>query len=295
MSPYVMRVGSRMWRRVLPFFVGLGLCLVLAGMQMPLAAQSITSGRVSEILDSDQVFIQDAIARVNDTATQGQRVRTGNARAQINFNTGAVARLASNSVLTIGQCANLRSGTLLVNGSINGCTPSTVAGVRGTTYLLTVTEDGQESIKVLEGEVVLTKNTASLEDSTPEVLTLENPTLDVPPTDSTAEETGLGVGMSDPMLGEPNAGGEASDTLTLTAGEKVQIREGEDFGPVERLTVDDFIEILVGELFNAFVSDLPGMDQIRTSFSRLFPGVPFPGSSVAPTITPPTPRPGLPF
>lgn len=254
---------DRHWKTVLSFSLGLCLCFGLALVSTPSTAQSITSGRVTEILDSDQVYIQEAIARVNDTASQGQRVRTGSARAQINFNTGAVARLASNSVLTIGQCANLQSGTLLVNGSINGCTPSTLAGVRGTTYLLSVDEAGRESIQVLEGEVTLSKQVADDAAAAP----LESP------------------GVTSDVNRE---------SITLTAGEKIQTTEGEEFGTVERMTANDFIEILLGELFDAFLTELPGMDQIRESFTQLFPGVPYPsGGSPVESIAPP--RPSLPF
>ncbi len=42
---------------------------------------------------------------------------------------------------------------MLVSGSMNGCTKSTIAGVRGTTYILTVDPSGDEDISVLEGEV----------------------------------------------------------------------------------------------------------------------------------------------
>lgn len=254
---------DRHWKTVLSFSLGLCLCFGLALVSTPTTAQSITSGRVTEILDSDQVYIQEAIARVNDTASQGQRVRTGSARAQINFNTGAVARLASNSVLTIGQCANLQSGTLLVNGSINGCTPSTLAGVRGTTYLLSVDEAGRETIQVLEGEVTLSKQVADDAAAAP----LESP------------------GVTSDVNRE---------SITLTAGEKIQTTEGEEFGTVERMTANDFIEILLGELFDAFLTELPGMDQIRESFTQLFPGVPYPsGGSPVESIAPP--RPSLPF
>ncbi|HEY9816713.1 MAG TPA: FecR domain-containing protein [Candidatus Obscuribacterales bacterium] len=256
---------GRHWQTVLSFSLGLCLCFGLAVVSTPTTAQSITSGRVTEILDSDQVYIQEAIARVNDTASQGQQVRTGSARAQVNFNTGAVARLASNSVLTIGQCANLQRGTLLVNGSINGCTPSTLAGVRGTTYLLSVDEAGQETIQVLEGEVTLSKQVAV--DTAPDTAPLET-------SDGTSDVN--------------------QDSITLMAGEKVQTTEGEDFGTVERMTANDFIEILLGELFDAFSGELPGMDQIRESFTQLFPGVPYP-SGISPIESIAPPRPSLPF
>lgn len=276
---------GRHWQTVLSFSLGLCLCFGLALVSTPTTAQSITSGRVTEILDSDQVYIQEAIARVNDTASQGQRVRTGSARAQINFNTGAVARLASNSVLTIGQCANLQRGTLLVNGSINGCTPSTLAGVRGTTYLLSVDEAGRETIQVLEGEVTLSKQVAD-----------DAATDTTPPSDTTTDATLLeSPEVTSPEVTSPDVTSDVNrESITLTAGEKIQTTEGEEFGTVERMTANDFIQILLGELFDAFLNELPGMDQIRESFTQLFPGVPYPsGNSPVESIAPP--RPGLPF
>lgn len=141
--------------------VRLGSLLVgvaLAGVgQEPAIVQAapINQAKVIQILDGNQVFIQEQRARVNDLARRGERVRTGQSRAQLEFNNGAVARLANRSVLVVGQCAQLKQGTLLVNGSMNGCSASVVAGVRGTTYVMEVNEQGDTAIKVLEGEVVL--------------------------------------------------------------------------------------------------------------------------------------------
>jgi hypothetical protein len=134
--------------------------LILLVQRSPVAAQSspINRATITEVLDSPQVFIQSKQAKVKDSANKGQRVRTAEARAQLQFNTGAVGRLAHNSVLTVGQCARLRQGTLLVNGAMNGCTSSVIAGVRGTTYLLEVDEAGESRIKVLEGKVTVTRS-----------------------------------------------------------------------------------------------------------------------------------------
>lgn len=121
-------------------------------------AQATAAATVTEILDSDQVYIQNRAARVNSVAQQRQQVRTQAARASLRFNTGAVARLAHNSSLVVGQCAQLNRGTLLVNGNLNGCSTSTVAGVRGTIYTIEVTEAGETIIQVFEGEVVVQRN-----------------------------------------------------------------------------------------------------------------------------------------
>ncbi|WP_206753721.1 hypothetical protein [Leptolyngbya sp. FACHB-60] len=120
--------------------------------------QSISAATVTEILDSNQVYIQNRAAQVNSVAQQRQQVRTRDARASLRFNTGAVARLAHNSSLVVGQCAQLNRGTLLVNGNLNGCSTSVVAGVRGTIYTIEVTETGETIVQVFEGEVVVERH-----------------------------------------------------------------------------------------------------------------------------------------
>ncbi|WOD41175.1 hypothetical protein [Nodosilinea sp. E11] len=148
--------------------------------------QTNAAATVTEILDSNQVYIQNRVARVNHVAQQRQQVRTGSARTALRFNTGAVARLAHNSSLVIGQCAQVNRGTLLVNGTLNGCSTSTVAGVRGTLYTLTVTKAGETIIQVFEGEVVIEHNlNPEPVDLVTEVLDPLNPFFDpvVPSTD----------------------------------------------------------------------------------------------------------------
>ena len=146
-------------------FFCVGLCLFsLAALPISPASAQVTQAKVQEILDGNQVFIQNKQAALNDVAKQRQQVRTGNSRTSLVFNTGAVARLSANSVLQIGQCAQLKRGTILINGAVNACSSSITAGVRGTTYLLEVDESGNQQIKVLEGEVVVKRNTTPLED-----------------------------------------------------------------------------------------------------------------------------------
>jgi hypothetical protein len=222
------------------FLAGFCLVLMLGWFHPPSMAQSsITEGRVTEILDSSQVYIQNRQARVNDVAQRGQQVRTGNARTQVRFNTGAIARLSRNSVLTIGQCAQLQRGVVLVNGAANGCTSSVTAGVRGTTYILAVTEDGQEQIQVLEGEVILSR----LNRACPYSL----------------------------RPGEPTAG---EQPIILRAGQRISTRLGEQLGIVEQLTEEDFVGLLNGELFADFVEELPDLSIIRDTFQQLFPNAP---------------------
>jgi hypothetical protein len=291
----------RQGRRCLAGVLGILLCLMLSLSSSPITAQTsaINQARVTEILDSDQVYIQSNRARLNDLANRGQRVTTGTARAQLNFNTGAVARLSPNSVLTVGQCARLQRGVLLVNGAANGCTASVTAGVRGTTYVLEIDDQGQEQVKVLEGEVVVTHQPVVPADAdgvpipsstsdTQDPSTAPNPSASLEE-DSTAEET---IATPDTLSTTADDTVQTSDDqVVLTAGQKVETRQGEGLGPVQQLTAQDFIDILTGQLIEGFADQLPGIDRIQSSFQQLFPGVPFP--LLAPSI--PIPRPRIPF
>jgi FecR protein len=224
------------------------LSLIIGLQKLPAIAQrQVSQAEITQILDGTNVFIQNKLAKVNESASKGQRVRTANARAQLTFNTGAVGRLAQNSVLTVGQCARLQSGTLLVNGAMNGCTSSVVAGVRGTTYLMEVAENGQGKIKVLEGEVRVSKASQPLENTAE------------PPAASTKQ-----LEESTP------------NEVVLSEGEQVEVSSAGAIGAIEQLTQEEFSRLLKGALFNGFSTELPGIGKIQASFQRLFPGVPFP-------------------
>lgn len=241
---------------------GFAIALGIGSLSAPGHAQSVSAGTIAEVLDSTEVFIQNSQARVGDVANRGQNVRTGRARAQVNFNTGAVARLSSNSSLTVGQCANLQRGVLLVNGAVNGCTGSLTAGTRGTTYLLEVDEDGREQVKVLEGEVLVTR----------------------------AE----GGTIATPADVDPGNNPEAIDSVVVTSGQKVSTREGEGLSEVEGITADEFLDILMGELFDGFLQLLPGLSRIQSTFQQLYPDVPFPLDGSGLPIQPTTPSPPIP-
>ena len=163
-------------KRLAFFFAGLCIFALAAPQLAPASAQS-TQATVQEILDGNQVFIQNRQASLNDVAKQQQQVRTGNSRTALLFNTGAVARLSANSVLSIGQCARLKRGTILINGAVNACSSSITTGVRGTTYLLEVDESGNQQVKVLEGEVVVKRNATPITDED------DQPTTETKPTD----------------------------------------------------------------------------------------------------------------
>lgn len=228
----------------------LALCTlwVVVGLsRSPAAAQlPINRAEIVQILDGSEVFIQNKQAKVKDAANKGQRVRTADARAQLLFNTGAVGRLSKQSVLTVGQCARLQKGTLLVNGAMNGCTSSVLAGVRGTTYILEVNDQGETAVKVLEGEVTVTKPTAAqLEEGSP------------------------------PDQSKQLPGGKP-DALVLKAGEQVSVNARGVPSGIVRISQEEFIKLLTSALFKDFTAPLPGMSKIQGSFRNLFPGVPFP-------------------
>ena len=289
---------SRVWRRGMgrslwSLILGLGLALWGSSLLLPSHAQTVNRGTIAEILDGSEVFIQNAQARTGDSASQGQRIRTGAARAQVNFNTGAVARLSSNSSLTVGQCAQLQRGVLLVNGAVNGCTSSVTAGVRGTTYILEVDEDGREQVKVLEGEVVVTRENHPMpeaeDDALPPSAAAPADPLPTPPEASSLPPAG--------EIADPSADDAAQESVVLTAGERIATRRGDRLGSPERLSAEEFIEILRGVLFEGFLGDLPGFERIQESFQRLYPNIPFPLNGVGlPENRVPTPvRPRLPF
>jgi len=261
------------------FLTGLCFFLILSVLHHPTPARSATinQAKITEILDSSQVYINGKRTRVNAIARRGQRVSTRNARAELSFNTGGVGRLAHNSVLTIGQCAHLRRGTLLVNGSVNGCTNSTIAGVRGTTYVLVVDENGQEEIKVLEGEVVLSKrvNQDIDEDKVIRGLGKKSNSLKVIPSL-----------VQNELIAEEEL---TPETISLSAGEKVKIRPDGEVSPVQPLTAEEFEQLLLGQLFNNFSSELPGISKIKQSFENLFPDISFPSPLPDLPVKPPVP------
>ncbi|NUN64918.1 hypothetical protein HCU40_09170 [Pseudanabaena biceps] len=266
----------------------------------PASAQA-TKATVQEILDGDQVFIQNKRASVNDVANQKQQVRTGQSRTALLFNTGAVARLSANSVLSIGQCARLRRGTILINGAVNACSASITTGVRGTTYLLEVDESGDQQVKVLEGEVVVTRNATPLPDEEDELpATIQTPkkpsnNSSKPKQFSNFPTLPQDLPQSDPQKSrplqpletkpvqdkpilqvQPNSESKPPDQVVLKAGEKVAIAEKGDLGIIQQIAENEFVSLLTGNLFNGFTNQIPGINKVRDVFNGLFPGVNFP-------------------
>ncbi len=303
------------YKRIVFFLIGLCVFALAAPQLAPVSAQS-TQATVQEILDGNQVFIQNQQAYVNDVASANQQVRTGNSRTALLFNTGAVARLSANSVLRIGQCAQLSRGTILVNGAINACSSGITTGVRGTTYLLEVDESGNQQVKVLEGEVVVKRNPKPLVDDSdkPNTTPTDKPTTTKKNTPKQVKKPN--VTTPNPVKKSPtpkpqatpspvpNSAGkkpvdsksqpaQPTDEVVLKSGEKIEVAQTGDLGIIQKLTESEFVNLLQGNLFQGFTNQIPGINKVRDVFNGLFPNVNFP-ISIPGIPTPSIPIPSLP-
>lgn len=138
-------------RRILPRF---GAPVLLPLVLCAGAAQAAETALVQDILDGKELYIDQAQARVRETARAPQQLKTGNSRGQILFDGGAVGRLNTFSRLRLGSsCFLVDRGQVLVSGRQNGCTRSARLSVRGTNYVIEVKENGESEISVLEGSV----------------------------------------------------------------------------------------------------------------------------------------------
>jgi hypothetical protein len=247
----------------------LGGLLTLCLSELPLAAQSanITQAQIIEIVSGDQVFIQNKPAKEKDIAKKQQRVSTGKARTELEFNNKAIARLGNDSSLTVGGCgAELAKGSVLLNGAVNGCTATISAGVRGTTYLLTIDEAGNEQVKVLEGEVEVVSRP---------VADPENDPKNDPDRPATNPE---GDRISDQA---ENRDQDVVRTV-VTSGQIFSIAPNSREFVVRNLSVDEFRAILEGTLFKGYRRELDSLDKIQRVFRNRFPGVKLPSLPQAP-------------
>ena len=117
-------------------------------------AQPSENATVREILDGNQLFIDARQAKVNQTALTPQEITTQNSRGQLEFQTGAAARINRFTQLRLGKsCFLLSKGQVLISGKQSGCTKSLRLSSRGTNYLISVNDDGTVDVIVLEGTV----------------------------------------------------------------------------------------------------------------------------------------------
>lgn len=256
----------------------------------PSYAQTVTQATITEIVDGNQVYIQGRRARVNSIARQQQQVRTGRSRASLRFNTGVIARLARNSSLVVGQCAQLQQGTLLVNGRLNTCTGSSIAGVRGTIYTFSVDEAGVETLTVFEGEVEILHTVHQHEGApgeAPEEASGE--ASDRLPTAGEGPVPALwGRPPATPVISDHEAITTTTEPVILAAGQSLMYNPASQEGVIEALTTEDFENLLRGPLVADFGEDLPGLIDLQNTFEQLFPDSPFPDLSLpTPAIPPP--------
>ncbi|WP_323356053.1 hypothetical protein [Cyanobium gracile] len=119
-------------------------------------ASTSTSAVVQEILDGNELFIERRQAQLREKAVAPELVRTQNSRGQLGFASGAAGRLNRFTQLRLGSsCFLLSSGQILVSGPQNGCTRSSRLSTRGTNYLITLLDGGEEEVAVLEGALEL--------------------------------------------------------------------------------------------------------------------------------------------
>ena len=125
-------------------------------------AAPFNNATIRRIIDGREVFIDRRQASVDQTAGRGQELSTGSSRAEVLFDRRALGFLGNNSLIRLGEdCFRLDRGQVLVNGPQNTCLGTKVLGIRGTTYVLSVTDDGTYELAVLSGE-------ASVGDALPE-------------------------------------------------------------------------------------------------------------------------------
>ena len=116
---------------------------------------------IQEILDGDELFIDDQKAKIEEKAQPPQVISTGLSRGQIAFSGGAVGRINRQSLVKLGSsCFLLNKGQILISGRQDGCTASSRLSVRGTNYVLKISDDGSTDLAVLEGSVEVTDNSS---------------------------------------------------------------------------------------------------------------------------------------
>jgi FecR protein len=305
-----------------PWFLGTMACVFApdVALERPAIAQKVNRATIAQILDGSDVSIQNRPAKVNDSASKGQRIRTGAARAELKFDTGAVGRMGHNSTLTVGQCARLKRGTILINGAMNGCSGSAVAGVRGTTYLMEVDAAGQTRVSVLEGNVTVAPAApGEAEDADDAAFAFDQDNFEqgkqlkrpwrvrlprslpatlwpsVPrsrcarctPAPRSPGSPGSPVSPSLPVSPGTGRTGGPEGTVQVATGETVVVTTAGKVGTVAKLSETEYRRILTGALFDGYTLQIPGIAKVRGAYQQLFPGFPFPAPNVNLRINPP--------
>ena len=144
---------------------------VLVGSVSPAAqASSFQTAKVRRIVDGSEVYIDKRQAKINQDAKNGQQISTGSSRAELLFDKRALGFIGKQSLITLGrECFRLQQGTVLVNGTQKGCLGSKILGVRGTTYVLTASQDGNYELSVLHGDVSVEDAGSAAAEAIPDV------------------------------------------------------------------------------------------------------------------------------
>lgn len=214
----------------------------------PPAIAEITQATITEIIrdaeETDTEVLVESSSQPTESATVGETVefqetvRTENARAALTFDNGAVGRLDRNSSITVGQCIEVRGGSLMASGPANGCTASFAVGVQGTIYAIAMIERDDERlqrIQVLEGDINIT---------------LSDPDRPSDPTAKRVEQV---------MAGEQ---------LLITPDGRIQDRRF--------LTREEMEIILEGGSFEGFEEPLPNSDRLQQTLLERFPNIRLP-------------------
>ena len=134
----------------------LGLTCIAALLSPEVISAPYDNATIRRIIDGREVFIDRQEATVDDTADRGQELSTGSSRAEVLFDRRALGFLGNNSLIRLGEdCFRLDRGQVLVNGPQNTCLGTKVLGIRGTTYVLSVTDNGNYALAVLSGEATV--------------------------------------------------------------------------------------------------------------------------------------------
>ncbi|MDJ1180885.1 hypothetical protein PJF56_18650 [Roseofilum sp. BLCC_M91] len=150
-----LRKSRRLSQWIWVFLATVSLTILAQPSLPPSIAQNarITEATIAEIVDR-QVLVNRRLVAPNDKARLGERIQTTGARVELKVNTGAIARLGSNSALVLGsQCLQLQQGQMLVSGASNACTPNVDSNIREATYLLERLDNNQTRYAVLEGDI----------------------------------------------------------------------------------------------------------------------------------------------
>ncbi|WP_164674461.1 FecR domain-containing protein [Spirulina subsalsa] len=185
-------------------------------------SQPITQARIVEILDSDQVFIQNQRVRVNALARQGQQIRTGQARVSLRFDNNAVLRLGRNSSFIIGS----------------------------------------RCVQLQRGQVVISGNAQGCVGS---VVAITRGTIYVMEIEEETEESTIQVLEGIVQVVESEQDLEDLDDeegQILEAGNQIKVFADGILGTIERISSNQFNNLLRGQLFRGFRIPLPNFENI---------------------------------